>query len=184
MQFDFGKKLLFAGEEDTGKYNHISMTRGAVDWHSHPAKCLNDDTCALGLPSPTDLENIVLGALFGTVAHMVYSKEGTYVVSLKQDLLARLQKATMADLELFMREIEHVFNDLHADFIKNTKMAYKQHCRRWIRAARQRGFVLRLFRKDAIPSIHFGCACDVRESSRIVTPQINIPTKYEKILTH
>ena len=80
LKFNFRTRKLTEGHVDSGAYNNISMSRGGVDWHSHPSHCLNDKTCALGLPSPMDLQNITLGVLFGTVAHMVYSREGTYLV--------------------------------------------------------------------------------------------------------
>ena len=181
LTFDFGKRLLTEGTVQTGAYNNISMSRGGVDWHSHPARCLNDKTCALGLPSPMDLQNITLGMLFGTVAHLVYAREGTYLVRLDHVLFKKL-KSSLDDVTLFFANVDRTFSALHESFIQHPSEAYKSYCRRWRRVAQQIGFRITLFTGHKVPHIKFKCLCDLLSSKRSFIPQVEVPDELEKSL--
>lgn len=177
--FDFKRRLLFDGPISTGAYNNISMGRGGVDFHTHPAHCLNDKKCALGLPSPLDLQNITLGALFGTVAHMVYSREGTYLVQLDSKLVRHL-KSCVETTTLFFADVDKTFSALHNEFLKRPNEAYKVYCRRWVRVARMSGFKIHLFKGNTVPRIRFKCMCDLLNSSEPLNPKVEVPSAIEE----
>lgn len=181
LEFDFTTRLLRHKQIATGEYNSISMDRGGVDFHTHPAQCLNDDTCALGVPSPMDLQNITLGCLFGTVAHLVYSREGTYVVQLASSLLAKL-KSNVNELMLFFAEVDRTFGGLHEEFLKHTREPYKLYSRRFRRVARLVGFRVHLYKGNAIPRIRFECLCSLLESRKAFVPHVSVPVFLEQVL--
>lgn len=179
LEFDFGHKTLYSGDASSGAYNHISMSRGAVDWHSHPALCKNDNMCALGLPSPMDLQNITTGALFGTVAHLVYAKEGTYMVSLAPALLNRLRRGGQHAVHQFFRDIDTTFNKLHEQFLRTPSETYRAYCKRWLRIARSKGFRIRLFKLNTTPKITIGCSCELIHGRRRFIPRVVVPPNFE-----
>lgn len=181
LRFDFRNRTLVEGVVGKGAYNSISMTRGGVDWHSHPSTCLNDNMCALGVPSPMDLQNITLGCLFGTVAHMVYAREGTYLVQLDPALLTKL-KSSVETVTLFFADVDRTFSALHKEFIKSTREPYKKYSRRFRRVARTVGFRIKLFKGNQIPHIRFKCLCDLLESDKVVSPDITVPALLEQVV--
>ena len=87
---DFDHNKVLPATMQVGKYDRVDLNRGLVDWHTHPAGCLNRDTCTIGLPSPADMANVAIGVASGTLAHMVYSREGTYVIQMKYQVRSRL----------------------------------------------------------------------------------------------
>lgn len=178
MHFDFGRSVLVAGQTDSGKYNSIAMTRGGVDWHSHPALCLNDDTCALGVPSPADFQNIALGSLFGTVAHMVYAREGTYVVQAEKSLLRRLQSSVEAT-RLFFADVDRVLSDMHKKFVASKRQPYHEYSKQVRQVARRFGFRVKLFKGNRVPVVQFRCLCGLLSSKQLVKPVVAVPSELE-----
>lgn len=177
LAFDMKTKTLCRGDIDHGKYNGIQMSRGVVDWHSHPARCLNNDTCAIGLPSPADLKNIMVGALFGTSAHLVYAKEGTYLVQVRASTLRKLQhddrEHTLLQREL--HAIEKTFDALHDKFV-NSNMKYPQYIVLWMKAARKHHFNARLFKGDTLPRVHVYYDCHfVPKNKTHFVPRVTVP---------
>ena len=88
-KLDYGAMLISQKEVTSGKYDRVKIPRGVIDWHSHPAKCAKS-TCTIGLPSPADLCNIYDGALRDSEYHLVYSKEGTYVIRIADHFKAAI----------------------------------------------------------------------------------------------
>jgi hypothetical protein len=181
LKFDFRRRVLLENSITSGKYNSISMDRGGVDFHTHPALCLNDDTCALGVPSPMDLQNITLGSLFGTVAHLVYSREGTYLVQLSSSLMDKL-RASLENITLFFGDIDRTFSGLHKDFLKHQREPYKSYARRFRRLARLAGFNVRLFKGNTVPRIKFRCMCNLLTSTQTMVPNVTVPIELEEVL--
>jgi hypothetical protein len=162
LAFDFRRKRLIRGDLGTGKYNRIEMSRGVVDWHSHPRRCLNNNTCALGLPSPMDLGNIILGSIYGTSAHMVYAAEGTYVLQVKAPVLRIIRDSPQA-LGDFIAFVMDRFERLHRRFIR-THMKYNRYRMLWLEHANASGLHARLFKGDKTPKIRIFYDCHLRPS--------------------
>lgn len=91
---DFESGLIAGNTTQRGGFDRVDLQRGLVDWHTHPATCRHDrggrKECTIGAPSPSDFANIVTGASRGTLAHLLFSREGTYMVRVADDERARL----------------------------------------------------------------------------------------------
>lgn len=105
--------------------------------HSHPSKCRANE-CALGIPSPSDMKNVVVGSLFGSINHLVFSKEGTYVIRLQDDILATV-KQSECYTNAYLDFIQQHYDSLHRRFIR-TKMPYKQYVNEWLEHSTWLGF--------------------------------------------
>lgn len=160
-----------------GRYNRIEMNRGTIDWHSHPGKCLNDNMCALGLPSPQDIFNVIVGSLHGTKAHLVYAKEGTYMIQMEPKTLARLMQ-NRSQREEFEERLFWTLEALHKHFVNNPKISYQTYRRKWIQAAKQLGVTVRFFSKNRVPwlDLKYDCAA---ESMGVVTPSVEVEPNEE-----
>lgn len=129
-----------------------------------------------------DLQNITLGRLFGTVAHMVYAREGTYLVQLNSDIVNKLRDNYEA-ASLFFADVDRTFSALHEEFVKKSREPYKVYCRRWLRVARTSGFRIKLFKGNKVPRIKFSCMCDLLKSGKAFVPEVNVPSQLERVLT-
>lgn len=151
------------GEITTGAYNSIQMPRGVVDWHSHPSKCKNQNMCALGLPSPADMANIAVGTLAGTQVHLVYASEGTYVIRVREDVVALLQQNP--DLQHgYLLRIRTILEGLHEYFLRS-RISYKAYASDWMDAAKYLGFDVQLFKKNEAPVFPLFYDCKLGQSS-------------------
>lgn len=108
---------LTLGEMVQGQFDHVDLPRGIVDWHTHPRTCRARNDCTVGLPSPSDMENVVLGHAMGNLAHMVYSSEGVYVLMLRPSIKSNIRersnisalsvsKQVRADFDVLFKQIE------------------------------------------------------------------------------
>jgi len=176
LMFDMKTRTLNAGDTDTGKYNGISMERGVVDWHSHPARCKNDNMCALGLPSPADLANILVGALYGSSAHLVYAKEGTYLIQVSADLIRQLKKDDRKHtmLSSALDQIDKHFEALHKHFLVS-HITYREYMKLWMNEISDYGFNVKLFEKNTLPSIHIVFDCHFLKRKHPFIPRIDVP---------
>lgn len=177
LKFNMKTKTLTPGTTSSGEYNGINVERGVVDWHSHPSQCKNDNTCALGLPSPSDLRNILLGAMHGTSAHLVFSKEGTYMIQVRAPLLRKLQNdddENKTMLKSKLREIDDFFEDEHRRFVK-TRTLYTIHMKKWMDSVRRYGFNIRLFKGDTIPEIRVYFDCHFLQKKTPFIPRVRVP---------
>lgn len=179
MWIDFATGTVHNSRVGLGRYNRIEMDRGVVDWHSHPGKCLNDDMCALGLPSPQDIHNVIVGSLFGTKAHMVYAKEGTYLVQIDPALLEH-----MAMDEAFRKqkqeEIYYALEDLHKDFIAHPSLSYAAYREKWLDKARSLGISVHFFKKDERPNFDLIYACEAEKCGKAM-PDVDVPPDEEQL---
>lgn len=146
---DMKRKVIVGAEENNGKYSQIEMTRGLVDWHSHPRKCENDNSCALGIPSPDDIHNIVLGHIYGNLGHLVYTKEGTYFIQLRPSLVVALS-CNYSLLEGYLKDLKKLSDKLHAQFLK-AKFPYKDYVTQWCELMRLCGLTIHFFAGNTMP---------------------------------
>lgn len=152
MTLNVPARTLTQGKTTGGaQYDAIEITRGIVDFHTHPAKCLNDSTCALGVPSPADITNVVVGHLYGSQGHLVYAKEGTYTIQL-QPRLVELLKCDFDALVKYVHDLEAVSDDLYNALLKN-RMSYKVYVQSWLRAMKMCGLNVKLFPGNKVPRV-------------------------------
>lgn len=155
---DFSNKLVLPAEAKTGGYNFVNMPRGIIDWHSHPRRCKSNSMCAIGLPSPMDMVNIVLGAMHGTKAHLVYSHEGTYLVQVREEILKQLRESPCY-FKMYEEKIKAVLEALHQEFLDAHLRQYRKYIQEWLVTAEKLGFTVHLFPKDTCPEIPLQYEC-------------------------
>ena len=153
---DMAKGILTAGVLDNGAYAKIQMTRGFVDWHSHPAKC-KADQCALGVPSPQDIHQIIVGAVYRSLGHLVYAKEGCYFIQLKPKLVDLL-RCNYPRMQKYIEDMTRVSDKLHSFFLKR-KFPYKMYPVYWIKLMKICGLTILFFKDDTLPkfTLYFDC---------------------------
>jgi hypothetical protein len=175
-----------ASQNSTAEYAQITIPRGVVEFHTHPATC-SADACAVALPSAKDLINIMVGFRDGVQGHMVYSQDGVYLVRLG-DALARLACADdpvgCCRLQRHLCEINERMEGLHARFIKELEgassegRAYAAHRARWMEAARALGFDVDLLPLDREPQLEIRAPCAYSANiGQQVTPIVTIDTR-------
>lgn len=170
---DFTKRRAFGVVETQGKYNKIDMTRGVLDWHSHPRKCADDDTCALGIPSPDDIHNVVLGHIYGNLGHLVYAKEGTYFIQL-DPVRTHLVSCNFPVLEKYLGDLRRVSDDLHEMFLKR-RFPYHKYIKNWCTLMTKCGITVKFFKGNTIP--RFTVFIEPEDAKDLTTyRRINVPT--------
>lgn len=144
----------------SGGYDHVDIDRTTLaDWHLHPAECLNDDKCAVGVPSPDDMQNIAEGFCDKSMFHFVYSSEGTYLLSprwstlfLSQLKAAQKQQDRKREFNRMLKHVNDTFEDLFQEWV-HQDYSYKEYRKRWEALLPQFGFKLKFFTKDELPYI-------------------------------
>ena len=56
-------------------------------WHTHPKICYTKYECYIGWPSGTDMSNIIYKYTEGSVAHLVFTIEGIYLIQLTSEMM-------------------------------------------------------------------------------------------------
>lgn len=167
----FSEGTILPASMQVGQFDRVDLTRGVIDWHTHPGRCINSGkTCTVGLPSPADMANILQGAFHGTLAHMVYSREGTYAVQVKLSQRGRVRSDSVFRARR-MHEVNQSFNILYSDFSRTphetfragahpVNMSYPSFQKAFMRLADQEGFCVTFFKGDTVPrfKLHFNCS--------------------------
>lgn len=173
---NFGELTVNGSQHTTGGYNYISMPRGLIDWHSHPGKCKDVDTCAIGIPSPADMKNITIGSIYGTQAHLVYAREGTYMVQLQRTLVKSL-RGNPCKTKTFICKTDSVLSELHNYHIKHREVRYDQYQSIWLDVVKDMGFDVTIFKDDTIPIVPLFFECGATHEEYKQMSSIEIPSK-------
>lgn len=148
-------------------FNQLEMPNGAFEWHSHPGKC-HKGQCTLGLPSVMDLDNIFELSFYRPIIHLVYAKEGTYVIRVKPSVLEELEtKGGDKAICQHRCRLKRILMDLHSQYVKNKTRSYKEHCERWLNACNELGFQIELFEGDTPPlirDVQYACKYGLMDS--------------------
>jgi hypothetical protein len=156
---DFNKGTVTDGDHTTGQYSYVDIPRGVIDFHTHPSACKSDAECTVGLPSPPDLVNAIKGFLNGTLAHLLYAKEGTYVLQSQSDhpFLTGLA-ADRRNRNAHFKRMGDIFERMHERF-SNGSMPYAEHSRLYLKAMSTFGIQVHLFKGDEQPIIRLAFHC-------------------------
>jgi len=128
----------------SNSYDSLQLPTGIAQFHSHPRKCTRD-RCALGIPSARDVCSFILAANETLLlAHFIYTKEGTYILSLSRRMKTGYWTRNRR---------RDLFNRLNKKFNSIKYLPYTQLCRRWKPYVRSQGVKIRLFARNAIPSL-------------------------------
>lgn len=144
-KLDLKNKKVLKGLVSNGQYAEIQMSRGIIEWHSHPSKCKNDEYCTVDTFSDADLINILLGSLYGTQVHLIYSGHCVWVVRVKLSVIDKL-KNNPEQIVPIIKQINNKFGKLHAEFDKeNSKMSMNEYRKKWVTLTRKFGFTCESF---------------------------------------
>lgn len=152
-----------------GGYDHIDIDRALVDWHSHPNRCQSRDVCALGLPSPSDMANAFVGIVSGSLGHLVYGAEGTYVLQMQpawaRANVPRLQ-ASIPALRAAAKRVHDAFETTYNRYLNDAKrMTYEEYRRIWLRTCSDQRFRVVFFKGEARPYLRATFRCSLRGSA-------------------
>ena len=173
---DFKNKIIRSnGKVSVGHFTGIAMPRGVVEWHSHPATCQrSNNECTVGLPSPLDMSSIAKGAVRGTLAHIVYAKEGTYVVRMRSDMRESFQQfGHHVSGVLFADECMQRFDQFFASVSKalvstinnRTSATYAKVRQQFIKFAAKQGFSVLFFKGATRPSFRLVYDCGAHSAT-------------------
>ena len=124
-----------------------------------------------------DLCNILVGTLYGTVAHMVYAKEGTYLIRVQPGLVQQARTSKKA-LQSICALIQVQLNKLHTRFIRTPSQRYYQYRTIWLAEARRLGFDIHLYEKNQVPEIEVSYDCALNQESRYLA-EVDVPDNME-----
>lgn len=165
---DHGSRTIHANKTVRGGYSRVDIPRGKVDYHTHPGRCLDDNNCTVGIPSPPDLINILFGVLKGTEVHLVYSREGTYAIYVKPELrnIILRQRRVPTDLK---KAISHEFEGLHNTFKNTPSLPYSWYFRQWMSRVKKYGFIVKFHKHKRRPTLELTVPCKQRAHKRART---------------
>ena len=175
MKVDFDSKTLFPGPAKDGGFKKIYVDRAQVDWHSHTSKCSSRE-CAVGVPSGADVVNVILGSMTETgYVHILFSKDGTYVIQTSKALIDRARDTSQ--LGLIVCDVMTTVGRLH-ELYSHSRLPYKIYQTQLIDGLRAIGFAITVFPPGEHPVVEmqYNCAHEAREPFvphiSIYTPQI------------
>lgn len=142
-----GRAVLKPVNTITGhKYARVPIQPShVVNWHSHPSKC-GKTVCALDIPSPKDMINIIRGACnYNTQCHIIFAKSATYVISIPRPLVNFFRAhpdvcnafctRLMAS---FMRDYNEIVNDKRNNYASTKNAAAIRFRKRWLNKMRHK----------------------------------------------
>jgi hypothetical protein len=84
-----------------GESSSVSTPRGVINYHTHPRQCYIDEGTRYGWPSGEDMAINMVYARNGTLVHIVFTLEGSYIIRTNVllnnsniDMLEKLLKET------------------------------------------------------------------------------------------
>jgi hypothetical protein len=131
-----GKKV------NSKQYAGIDMDRGVVEWHSHPAPCHGNE-CAIALPSPRDIINVMAGSLDGVQAHMVYCNDGVYTIKVGAALLQKMRSGGVCTLRKEQCRVATALTALHNRYAESPEI-YAKYRKVWLKGVNQLGLEVEL----------------------------------------
>jgi hypothetical protein len=171
-RIDYASGYILPATEQTGSFSGVQLNRGIVDWHTHPATCIDEDNCTIGLPSPSDMANVAIGAASGNQAHMVYSAEGTYVIQLNCELRRRMAsdgeftRGFPAEVNIHFERLFDKYSKKPPDFVKGAwtslkgRAYYAKFTSEFNHLASRLGYKITFFAGNRIPSIRISYECE------------------------
>lgn len=80
-----GHSLYFDPKINSGQFNTIYIPKAYGNWHTHPNTC-QKGRCIVGVPSYLDIVSFLEQAKQKALFHIIFSKEGSYVLTLNSPL--------------------------------------------------------------------------------------------------
>jgi hypothetical protein len=126
-------KLLKKDYRVNGQKSSVKTPHGLINYHTHPLQCYIDEGTTYGWPSGEDMAINMMYAKRGTLVHIVFTLEGSYII--KTNVI--LNDTSTDILEKLLKET-HVFrlknqSKQHHDFTKNFGIRGKTTVDIWLK---------------------------------------------------
>ena len=130
---DVCDKQFFKDYRVKGEKSSVKTPDGIINYHTHPWQCYKDEGTAYGWPSGEDMAINMFYAKRGTLVHIVFTLEGSYVI--KTNVL--LKNPDIDILEQLLKET-HVYRlenqrQQHRDFTKTFNIQGKNTVDIWLK---------------------------------------------------
>jgi hypothetical protein len=97
-----------------GEYASLQLPRSAIEFHTHPKRCLNANTCAVPVPSPQDVVNMFVGfSNETTLLHFLMTSHWLYaMVVSKSHKSVGFNATALADvMAIYLRPIHDLYTN-------------------------------------------------------------------------
>ena len=158
--------------EAKGAFNEVNIDRSHIDWHTHPSQCKSDGTCTVALPSPADLLNVAVGSLYGNAAHVLYTEDGAFVISVPPALQHKLKDTSFQTS--FVKRLNTDMYAIHNAFTAN-QLSYKEYKVKFLNATRRLGFKIKNHGLRSPPYVTLDFPCDRKENREQAVDFLDIP---------
>lgn len=173
FKIDFKKGSMKIGEVVPGEFDSVALRRGLIDWHLHPATCMeinkDEEKCTLPVPSTHDLTNVLTGASMGTVAHFLFVVHGSFVIIAGEKVLAEFHKNKHTFIERMNNRLL-----LLKKHTVTQGWTLNQISVRFLRAIQDIGFDVQFFKKKVRPGCELSYKCFLNSSKPLSIQSKNI----------
>jgi hypothetical protein len=116
-----------------GESSSVRTPHGLINYHTHPLQCYIDEGTTYGWPSGEDMAINMMYAKRGTLVHIVFTLEGSYIIKTK----VILNNSSIDILEKLLKET-HIYRltnqaKQHIDFTKNFGIEGKTTVDIWLK---------------------------------------------------
>jgi hypothetical protein len=134
---EYAGKVVFSDSCKNGicnkKFKDISISKGnndsvltplaVINFHTHPFSCYERENVKWGWPSGEDMRECINFAKSGNLVHLVFSKEGTYVIK-----VLSTKELTPKVINFIEKTLIHT----HEYRSNDTKIKYKKHFHKYL----------------------------------------------------
>jgi len=163
-----------------GTYDGITIKRGVIEFHSHPAKC-SSDRCTIPIPSPNDVINICIGQLNNPpmLYHILYVCDGQFIMRFNNNYIQDLQNSDYKTLVKKLSDLFRLLENLHdrkmkqINAIKDRNMIQsyiRSYRSEWISVINSNNGEVQFVGQNVIPSVYIPSGIKVRS--------LNISSKF------
>ena len=112
----------------------VHVTKGTINFHTHPQACYKDEQTNWGWPSGDDMRECIRFMFDGTICHLIFTLEGIYTIQVNPCILKYLKnemgqfgKSEDYARGIFISLIETYFKATHGHrcYIENLKLEQK-----------------------------------------------------------
>ena len=147
------REVGYKGQPRKGVYNNVDVPKGLVQFHTHPAGC-QKVVCTMGVPSIEDLLGFANAVIRGdTLIHVLYSREGTYVIMLQPEVRRILSANNSAILQPWLDIVEESLAKYKVTH-PVTYHTYDDWREGWIHKAMDEGFDIQHWAIGVPPTLH------------------------------
>jgi hypothetical protein len=107
-----------------GDESSVKTPDGKVNFHTHPLKCYIDGEVIWGWPSGEDMAQCIRFAMIGNLYHIIFTIEGTYIISINSDILSNMNEEIIDCIE-YIFKLTHRYR-LYKDGNKNLNLEFKK----------------------------------------------------------